>query len=493
MPSTWFELDPVKNPSVPSLSHHFRQLRHLPQWLFSKSRRRSDATLRPTAYLDGLRGFAALLVFILHNEVWARGGSIVLENAFGYEDQYHFVTLPFVRPFFSGGHLAVPVLFVISGYVLSSKPISLIHRADRAKLTESLASSLFRRWFRLYLPVAATTFISMTLNHFIHNLTFREPEPNYIDEVTKWISELKSFSFLFGQNFLPWLSYNYHTWTIPLEYKGSIIIYTSLTIFATLSKNARLLYQMGLVFYFLYIVDAWWAACFVAGMLLCDLDLLAQAKQLPSFFTIFEKRKRTVFALLFICGMYLGGIPTEGNDMEALQKSPGWYYLSYLKPAVCSAPKSFFLTVASVMIVASVSHLSWLKKFFELSFIQHLGRVSYAFYLVHGPILDSVGDRVYAAVGWTRPAQADAIPQWMDLFPLPRWGPYGMEFSFFAAQLFLFPFTLWIANLATTLFDEPAIDLGFRMHKWATTPSGSPASIETELILHNPQREQLVM
>lgn len=473
-------------PSIPFLSHHFRQLRHLPQWLSSKSIRRRDTALRPTAYLDGLRGFAALLVYILHNEAWAHGGSVVIENTFGYNRQYYFVTLPFIRPFFSGGHLAVPVLFVVSGYVLSSKPLSLIHRGDRVKLGDSVGSSMFRRWLRLYLPLTATTFISMTLNHFIHNLTFRETEPNYVDEVKKWFIELKSFSFLFRTDDLPWLSYNYHTWTIPLEFRGSIIIYMTLTIFAALSRNARLLYQMGLIFCFLYIVDAWYAACFVAGMLLCDLDLLAQAKQLPSFFTQFERHKKTFFALLFICGMYLGSIPTNSGEMEELRKSPGWYYLSFLKPAACSAPKSFFLSVASIMIVVSVTHISRLKKFFELPFNQHLGRVSYAFYLVHGPILDSVGDRIYAAVGWAWPAQEEAIPQWVNLFPLPRWGPYGMEFSFLAAHCFLFPFTLWIANIATTLFDEPAINLGWRLYKWATTPSGSSSSTETELLLHHP-------
>ena len=32
--------------------------------------KRSSGRLRPTAYLDGMRGFAALLVYILHNEIW---------------------------------------------------------------------------------------------------------------------------------------------------------------------------------------------------------------------------------------------------------------------------------------------------------------------------------------------------------------------------------------------------------------------------------------
>jgi hypothetical protein len=44
-----------------------------------------------TAYLDGLRGFAALLVYSLHHQVWGHsgmGGEFILENAFGWNGKY---------------------------------------------------------------------------------------------------------------------------------------------------------------------------------------------------------------------------------------------------------------------------------------------------------------------------------------------------------------------------------------------------------------------
>src|SRR4051794_1286634 len=70
----------------------------------SKSR-----VVRPTAWLDGLRGLAALLVCLHHNQLWSHDGlgNLVLENAFGYEGRHYFAALPFVRVFFSGGHYAV--------------------------------------------------------------------------------------------------------------------------------------------------------------------------------------------------------------------------------------------------------------------------------------------------------------------------------------------------------------------------------------------------
>jgi peptidoglycan/LPS O-acetylase OafA/YrhL len=107
--------------------------------------------------------------------------------------------------------------------------------------------------------------------------------------------------------------------------------------------------------------------------------------------------------------------------------------------------------------VASISRISVLKAFFETRFNQYLGRISFAFYLVHGPILWSLGDRVYAAVGWTKESHALAAPGWINIFPLPKTGPFGLELSFLLPQLVLLPLTLWVAEIATTLIDEPSV------------------------------------
>lgn len=63
--------------------------------------RRASTTEKPqasllhrTAYLDGLRGFAALLVFSLHHQVWGHsgiGGEFILENAFGWDGKFYAI------------------------------------------------------------------------------------------------------------------------------------------------------------------------------------------------------------------------------------------------------------------------------------------------------------------------------------------------------------------------------------------------------------------
>jgi hypothetical protein len=66
-----------------------------------------------TAYLDGLRGFAAFMVYWHHHQLWPRAlGDLIFENAFGFEERYYFACIPGIRTFFSGGHFAVALFFV---------------------------------------------------------------------------------------------------------------------------------------------------------------------------------------------------------------------------------------------------------------------------------------------------------------------------------------------------------------------------------------------
>ena len=352
------------------------------------------------------------------------------------------------------------VFFVISGYVLSTKPMSLIHAGEQLKLADNLASALFRRWLRLYIPVACTTFLYMTSWHLFGLWTDGEVhQSNYRDELWKFYVEFKNFSFVFRTGGEPWFAYNYHAWSIPVEMKGSIAIYTALLAFSRGTRNARLWCEVGLIFYFMYIVDGWYCSLFMSGMLLCDLDLLAAKNDLPSWFYRLESFKELIYYNLLIISIYLAGVPSHSLDVEVLKATPGWYYLYFLKPQAFFDYKWFYLFFASTFLVAAIPRIPWLKQFFETPFNQYLGRVSFALYLVHGPVIWTLGDRVYAAVGWVRAAHMEAIPQWVNIFTLPKQGPVGIDLAFFAAQLILFPVTFWVAEMVTRVFDEPSVKI----------------------------------
>jgi peptidoglycan/LPS O-acetylase OafA/YrhL len=142
-----------------------------------------------TSYLDGLRGFGAFLVYWQHHQLWPRSifNVRILESSFGFEGKYQLASLPIVRLFFTGGHFAVAIFLIISGYVLSAKPLALIHSGNLENLDKNLGSALFRRWIRLYGPVILVTFVYMASWH-VFGIWTPEPKhkPDFREEIWNW-------------------------------------------------------------------------------------------------------------------------------------------------------------------------------------------------------------------------------------------------------------------------------------------------------------------
>ncbi|EPE06426.1 hypothetical protein F503_02554 [Ophiostoma piceae UAMH 11346] len=441
--------------------------------------------LRPTAYLDGLRGFMALLVYVHHHQLWAHGAgpiplNAVFENGYGYKDQRHFATLPFVRNFFTGGHMAVAVFFVISGYVLAAKPLSLIYDKDYPRLLDSLASSMFRRWFRLYIPIFVTTLVYVITWHFPgYTVSNCDQQSNLRDELWNWYAECKNLSFIYKEGAI-WLTFNVHVWSIPLEMRGSLVTFTALLALHRAGARMRLLCTAILTWYSLYVADAYYCALFCAGILLCDLDILhaRSSPEYPQFLTRLGKYKTVLSIIFFVLGMYFAGVPSHNNDVNNLRLSPGWGWVSTWKAQAVYDYKWFYLFYASVFMVASIPNLP-IKGFFETKFCQYLGRISYALYLVHGPILSSIGDRVYYAFGWVRLESDESMEYWMHWFSLARSGPMGLELSFLVPHLILVPLTFGMANFVTKYVDDYAVSLSANLYKYVVSsgdPTPAPAS-----------------
>ncbi|KAI1774458.1 hypothetical protein F4818DRAFT_442603 [Hypoxylon cercidicola] len=163
---------------------------------------------RPTAYLYGLRDFAALLVRWHHHQLWAHLAthqSEIFEDAFGY-DKYYLTTFHDIQTFVSDGHYPVSTFFVISGYLLSAKPLSLIQAQEYVKLV-AVSFLYMTSWYAFGLWVVNAN-----------------PKGTRRDELQSWYFELKNFSFTYNLG----------------EFKGSIVIYICLLAFSRLAKNARL-------------------------------------------------------------------------------------------------------------------------------------------------------------------------------------------------------------------------------------------------------------
>lgn len=133
----------------------------LPSFVCTRSNK-SSRKLYPTSYLDGLRGVAALFVVIHHYSYTFTASSLQGWHAAKDGNHNWFFQLPIIRVVHSGRFM-VAIFFAISGYVLSHRSLKLAREGKPVELLDSLASSVFRRWLRLHLPVIASTFIAFLL------------------------------------------------------------------------------------------------------------------------------------------------------------------------------------------------------------------------------------------------------------------------------------------------------------------------------------------
>lgn len=298
------------------------------------------------------------------------------------------------------------------------------------------------------------------------------PESTWLAELARWFDELRQGSYFYLQSETPAFghsNYNHHIWTIAVEYRGSAIIYVTMLVFYALGygTNTRLFATLGLFSYFLFIVDGPWYALFTIGMFIADLDLAWEhnPNQLHRFFkSDILQRHNWIIYVLFASALYVGCAPLVSTK-EAMAFEPGWYFLSYLAPYTITNVRDFYPVYGAPICVMCIPRITWLKRMFESSFFQFLGKVSFGFYLVHGPVMWTIGDRVYAAVGRPTPVAERTAPGWTNLFPLSDAGPLGFEINSLVPHLILLPITLWLAVFVTKVVDVPSLRLSKRLFK----------------------------
>ncbi|RFN47655.1 acyltransferase family-domain-containing protein [Fusarium flagelliforme] len=225
-----------------------------------------------TDWLDGLRGVASFVVFLFHHAVWSHPSI-----RWGYgakEGATSFFHLPIVCLILHGRSM-VAVFFVISGYALSFSTLQSIHKKDHDKLFTRLSSSVFRRAIRLYLPsVVSASFHYMAQRFGIkqrkeHVSTFTSDTTDFLVEIT---SRLSPFS---------WTAvpieafYNEHLWTIPVEFRNSLVLFVTLLGLSRTKCSVRMLTITGLFFYCL-VERQWDTALFMAGIVLAEANILQE-------------------------------------------------------------------------------------------------------------------------------------------------------------------------------------------------------------------------
>lgn len=430
--------------------------------------------LRPTAYLDGLRGFAALLVVIHH---WA--DAVHNRPGYGYgqtHEDYDLMKLPIIRLIYGSGHAMVCVFFIISGYALAYKPVEHIHAKRYDALLRNLASSIVRRTPRLMLPALAITFMVMLLINFgfYDHRAMYFPSftrlPTLWEQLVDWYNDALYVADPFSWDFIIWTKYQPHTWTLNVELHGSLWIYMMLLFSARLRPLMR---QRALLLWVGYCILRYkvWVSLFAFGLWMADREFLEKHNDVEKQSSA-RRRGGPLPVALFVAGVYLMSVPIDGHQATALGWGWIWKVLSAWIPDGGKDDVSgdltgdgdrrrVCLTVGSMLATYAVSQLDALRDFFEIGANQYLGKVSFALYLVHGPIIYCIGNVVFPAMLiLTGTGQWD-VSESNGSFPDAN--KYMKELAALAALAILMPIFLWAADLFERFVDKPSVEWSKRI------------------------------
>ncbi|KAJ3537297.1 hypothetical protein NM208_g6369 [Fusarium decemcellulare] len=270
-----------------------------------------------SVFLDGMRGLAALCVFVEHFAF-----PFQPSLAYAYDGKVHRspFQLPIFRLFYSGSPM-VCIFFVISGVALSSKPVKLIESKQWATFNREMESAIFRRGIRLFGPTLVASFSIMGDPYM--RPVFWNTQPRFVpglwNQTSQWIEFVR-------QNVLlpsTWqdvpkkghdVEYGYQLWTIPIEFWSSILLFATLLGSARLLSPYRLLLFATLVVFSLWL-GRWDVALFYYGSAIARFLPLSGDVQ-RSYLGMFASRFPLYFGRISFA-LYITHVPTLSSF--------GWY------------------------------------------------------------------------------------------------------------------------------------------------------------------------
>ncbi|KAF2434941.1 hypothetical protein EJ08DRAFT_581201 [Tothia fuscella] len=363
--------------------------------------------------LDGLRGLAAFIV--MNGHYFSTFYEI---NDGRYK---HYLHIPFIS-FFVSAHAMVSIFFVISGYVLSIKTLRLAKQRQWASLNHCLASSVFRRGLRLFLPCM----VALWLSAFALKLGFYErtrhftwqlpPKPEtWTGALALWASSVRVLMYAFRWD-LPMVPLSHPLWTIGAEFRGSMVVFLMLMAVVRIRSDWVVLLCLVGTMVWAGSADRWELVAFLAGTAValgnmmvdawgdctrgdCEVGLPAQDEVMPFLET--EKpaadRHRNLGALSRNClwvvflamSLYLLTYPPT-----MAWETPGYRTLGRLSVRFYSQEMRGPQGIGAILIVFAATNNSLISQILNLPPIQYLGNISYSLYIVHDPLLKLVVYRV---------------------------------------------------------------------------------------------------
>lgn len=274
---------------------------------------------------------------------------------------------------FLDGGLAVWIFWVLSSYVISILFFKKDENYDRI-----LIGYFSKRYFRLFAPVFFSIMVAYLLlkSGFMYNIelaavlgvpykngwlnSFYNFEPDFFKAV---VSGIYSSAF----NYELESTYNAVLWTIQNEFLGSLFTFS---VFGIIRHNSRRFLLYFVITVVLLKLQLLWLVAFVIGHVLCDYDFSEMNNRYINYLKKIEHEihKHTfIIAISSVLFIVFGG-----------------QLLSFLK-----IPEGYHKLALSIFIVYICLRNQHYQSAFSSGVPFWLGKLSYALYLIHLPVLCS--------------------------------------------------------------------------------------------------------
>lgn len=374
--------------------------------------------MKKLAYLEGLRGVAALVV-VFHHLV------LMFYPALNFGEETNSISKFFATTplnIFYNGDFAVCLFFVLSGYVLSYKYIL-------SNNPQVLVGYAIKRYFRL-LPLIAASIIFSVI--FIRLNLIQTTELNTITKSGNWLLELfkcdTSFAAIvknlfYGVLFLGENQYNPVVWSMNLEFIGSLLLFVFLLVGHKLKPKWIL---FSITFIIAFYLGYYYYIAFLLGYALCYLN---QNKKL-----------------------HINSVPAKiillAFSIMCCSFPAAWQYwdssiYSVMNVKVIDLYTFYHVLGSGILLLLVIQHQSSIN-FLSSKPVMFLGKISFPMYLFHLVLLVLITN-----------------PLFRILFP-----SLGYHFAFIVSVCITLPIIVGVSYLANQFIDKPALQFANKIEYW---------------------------
>lgn len=327
-------------------------------------------------FLDGLRGFAALVVIAHHYSAafypTSMTGNPATAHLSGHWEEWFagspvHVLLNFRVCFF----------FVLSGLVLAAST------ASAPRTWRALVAQLVRRYVRLGVPVAVAMALTYPLlrGHWLYNQALSAASgAAWVGQF--WPTVLSAADLgqdaLYGVLLAGRARFNPVLWTMVVEWYGSVLVLGLLAMVGTRPWRIGLYAGLAVVITLWRGLDFYYVG-FLLGLGLYDLYQRGWATRFTT------PQRRALITGLLLSALFFTSHPQEYYGAP-LSKAYAWMYL----PGVAAGRTvDMYYTLGAALLLGAVLLSARLRSLTMLPFLRRVGKRAFSLYLLHFVVLSS--------------------------------------------------------------------------------------------------------